>query len=107
MIGSTAISRSLLRSHSTTLGLGKALVGSLRILASTKYLTRCPLTRIQWGRKILFRDKREATRLLPHSAELKDAGACIPLCPAFQFRIPVPIQCCLAAAVARAIRSGL
>src|SRR5215470_16166132 len=41
MIGSTAISRSLSRSHSTTLALGSFLVGSLRTLTSTstRYLT--------------------------------------------------------------------
>jgi hypothetical protein len=38
-MGSTAISPSLARSHAITLALGSLLVGSLRTLASTRYLT--------------------------------------------------------------------
>ena len=41
MIGSTTISRSLSRSQSTTLEAGTFLVGSLRTLASTRYLKAC------------------------------------------------------------------
>ena len=48
MIGSTAISRSLRRSHSTTPACGLRLVGSLRTLASTRYFTECPSIRNRW-----------------------------------------------------------
>ena len=68
IMGSTAISRSLSRSHSTTLALGSFLVGSLRTLASTRYLTTRRSIPTRQERKSPSRDRRAANRPRLHSA---------------------------------------
>ena len=66
--GSTAYSRSLRRSHSTTLETGAGLVGSLNTLASTRYLTARRSTRIRRERRNLSRGTRATSPPRPHSA---------------------------------------
>ena len=68
IMGSTAYSRSLRRSHSTTLETGAGLVGSLNTLASTRYLTARRSTRIRRERRNLSRGTRATSPPRPHSA---------------------------------------
>ncbi len=73
MMGSTAISRSLRWSHSTTPGSGSAFVGSLRTLASTRYLKASRWIRRQWVRRSPSRGRPAASR--PHLRSFAVIGA--------------------------------
>jgi hypothetical protein len=75
MMGSTAISRSFCRSHSTTLESGAGFVGSRRTLASTRYLTACRWTRTRWERRNPSRGTRGASRPPLYSAGPNAASA--------------------------------
>ncbi len=75
MTGSTAITLSCRRSHSTTESCGFGRVGSLSTLASTRYFTRCPSTRPGWGRSTPYRGMRAANQPDPRWGEARNAGA--------------------------------
>jgi hypothetical protein len=106
MIGSTAMSRSFARSHSTTRGSGFGFVGSLRTLASTRYFTACLSIPIRLERSNPFLDRQGANRRHPRWGGLRAGPNDIRRGRVAQRRTPGPPRCDPSAEVRPATRFG-